>query len=76
MKIIIQLILFIFLSLFFNFQKSIAQEKINIGLIVPISGEHKEIGESIINATRLAINKIDNTKITIFPRDTQNQIQK
>ena len=72
MKIIIQLILFIFLSLFFNFQKSIAQEKINIGLIVPITGEHKEIGESIINATRLAINKIDDKKITIFPRDTKS----
>ncbi len=72
MKIIIQLILFIFLSLFFNFQKSIAGEKIKIGLIVPLSGEHKKIGESIINSTRLAINKIDDKKIQIYTRDTKS----
>ena len=72
MKIIIQFILFIFISLFLDTQKSIAQEKIKIGLIVPLSGEYKEIGRSIVNSTRLAINKIDNSKIEILPRDTKS----
>ena len=72
MKIIIQFILLIFLSLFLYSQKSIAQEKIKIGLIVPLSGEYREIGKSIINSTRLAINKIDNSQIEILPRDTQS----
>ena len=72
MKIIIQFILLIFLSLFLYSQKSIAQEKIKIGLIVPLSGEYREIGKSIINSTRLAINKIDNSQIEILPRDTRS----
>jgi len=72
MKIIIQFILLIFLGLFFNVEKSIAQEKIKIGLIVPLSGEYREIGESIINSARLAINKIDNSQIEILPRDTKS----
>ena len=72
MKIFIQFILFIFFSLFFDVQKSFSEEKIKIGLIVPLSGEYKEIGQSILNATRLAINKIDNPQIEILPRDTKS----
>ena len=72
MKIIIQFILLIFLGLFFNVEKSLSQEKIKIGLIVPLSGEYKEIGESIVNSTRLAINKINNSQIEILPRDTKS----
>ena len=72
MKIIIQFILLIFLGLFFNVEKGLTQEKIKIGLIVPLSGEYKEIGESIVNSTRLAINKIDNSQIEILPRDTKS----
>ena len=34
-------------------------ETLKIGLIVPLSGEYKKIGESIVNSTRLAINKIN-----------------
>ena len=72
MKIFIQFILFIFFSLFFDVQKSFSDEKIKIGLIVPLSGKYKEIGQSIVNATRLAINKIDNPQIEILPRDTKS----
>ena len=72
MKIIIQFILLIFLGLFLNVEKSLSQEKIKIGLIVPLSGEYKEIGESIVNSTRLAINKINNSQIEILPRDTKS----
>ena len=72
MKIFIQFILFIFFSLFFDIQKSFSEEKIKIGLLIPLSGEYKEIGQSILNATRLAINKIDNSQIEILPRDTKS----
>ena len=72
MKIFIQFILFILFSLFFDVQKSFSDEKIKIGLIVPLSGKYKEIGQSIVNATRLAINKIDNPQIEILPRDTKS----
>ena len=37
----------------------------------PLTGEYKEIGESIVKATRLATNKINDSKIEIFTRDTE-----
>ncbi len=72
MKIFIQFIILFFLGLIFSVEKSFSLEKIKIGLIVPLSGEHKEIGESILNSTRLAINKINNKDILIIPRDTKS----
>ena len=70
MKKIIQFIIFTLIVLILNIHQISADEKIKIGLIVPLSGEYKEIGDSILKATRLAINKIDNNKITIIPKDT------
>ena len=36
-----------------------SNEKIKIGLIVPLSGEYSYIGKSILKSTRMALNKID-----------------
>ncbi len=72
MKKIIQFIIVIQLLLSINCNDILANEKIKIGLIVPLTGEYKEIGNSILKATRLAINKIDNAKIEIVPRDTKS----
>ena len=71
MKKIIQFIIFTLIGLILNIHQILADEKIKIGLIVPLSGEYKEIGDSILKATRLAINKIDNNKIKIIPKDTR-----
>ena len=71
MKKIIQFIIFTLIGLILNIHQISADEKIKIGLIVPLSGEYKEIGDSILKATRLAINKIDNNKIKIIPKDTR-----
>tara|TARA_B100001029_G_C15025121_1_gene433105 strand:+ start:1 stop:1110 length:1110 start_codon:yes stop_codon:yes gene_type:complete len=49
-----------------------SEEKIKIGLIVPLSGEYSLIGKSILKSTRLAVNKIDDSKIEIYPRDTKS----
>ena len=49
-----------------------SKEKIKIGLIVPLSGENSAIGEKIIKSTRMAVNKIDDEKIEILPRDTKS----
>ena len=49
-----------------------SKEKIKIGLIVPLSGENSAIGEKIIKSIRMAINKIDDEKIEILPRDTKS----
>ena len=71
MKKIIQFIIFALTSLILNIHQLSANERIKIGLIVPLSGEYKEIGTSILKATRLAINKIDDDKIKIIPKDTK-----
>ena len=48
-----------------------SNEKIKIGLIVPLSGEYSYIGKSILKSTRMALNKIDDQRITIIPKDTR-----
>ena len=51
--------------------KIFAEDKIRIGLVVPLSGEYSTIGDSIIKSTRLALNKINNEKFEIVPGDTK-----
>ena len=46
------------------------EEKIKIGLLVPMTGEKYKIGQSIIKSTRLALRDIGNSKIEIYPKDT------
>ena len=66
-KIIFFLFWFVYLVFF---QIATADEKIKIGLLVPMTGENKEIGESIIKAVGLAVKDIDSNLIEIFPKDT------
>ena len=71
---LIKIIYFIFLSLYFLFFQSVnAQEKIKIGLLVPMTGNNKQIGESIIKAVSLAIKDINNDSIEIYPKDTASK---
>ena len=70
---IIKIILLLVLTLINPSQKVFAEEKIKIGLLVPLSGENAEIGQSIIKATQLAINKINNPSIEIIPKDTKSR---
>ena len=66
-----KLIKIIFLSyIFLFFLAANAQEKIKIGLLVPMTGDNKEIGKSIIKAVGLAVKDIDNNLIEIYPKDT------
>ena len=70
MNKIIKIILFLVLILSTPKKSVNAKEKIKIGLLVPLTGKNSEIGRSIINSTRLAINKINNPLIEIIPKDT------
>jgi len=70
---IIKIILLLVLTLLSHTQKVFAEEKIKIGLLVPLSGKNAEIGQSIIKATQLAINKINNPSIEILPKDTKSK---
>ena len=66
-----KIIFFISLNLILsNLNTVLADGKIKIGLLVPMSGDNKELGQSIIKAVSLAIKDIDNNLIEIIPRDT------
>ena len=71
MKKLYIIILKVFLIIVFTNLKAISDEKIKIGLIVPLSGEYSYIGKSIIKSTRMALNKINDNRITIIPKDTK-----
>ena len=73
MKIFIKIIIFVCGIGLFNVSQLLAENKIRIGLLVPITGEHKEIGKSIIKSMRLAVNKIDNSLLEIIPKDTKSK---
>ncbi|WP_415304007.1 ABC transporter substrate-binding protein [Candidatus Pelagibacter sp. Uisw_090] len=72
MKKIIKIILLLILTFSISMGKTIANEKIKIGLLIPLTGKNSEIGQSIIKSTRLAINKINNPSIEIIPKDTKS----
>ena len=56
--------------LFFSKFGHTNEEKIKIGLLVPMSGEKNKLGQSIIKSTRLALKDIGTNKIEIYPKDT------
>ena len=64
-------VLKVFLIIVFSQLKAISDEKIKIGLIVPLSGEYSYIGNSILKSTRMALNKINDDRITVIPKDTK-----
>ncbi len=53
-----------------------ASEKIKIGLMVPLTGSNKDLGQSIIKAVRLAVKDINNNSIEIIPKDTASKANK
>ncbi len=64
-------------NLFLFITPSISEDnKVKIGLLVPLTGENAEIGKQIVKATRLALNDINSNKIEIFPRDTHSDPNK
>ncbi len=72
MKTLIKLLILFPLSICLFYQNIFASEKIKIGLIIPLTGENSVIGEKIIKSTRMAINKINDAKIEIIPKDTKS----
>ncbi len=72
-KIIFLVILNFSLLLSFPTQ---ASEKLKIGLMVPLTGPDKNLGQSIIKAVRLAIKDINSNLIEIIPKDTASKANK
>ena len=71
MKYLIKFFTLLLFIIFFVSNAS-ANNKIKIGLVVPLSGENRDLGESILKSVRLAVNDIDDNKILIIPKDNQS----
>ncbi len=66
------IILFVsFCNLFLITNSSLTEEnKVKLGLLVPLSGNNADIGKQIVKATRLALKDINSNKLEIFLKDT------
>ena len=71
MKYLIKFYTILIFLVIFTLQ-TFSSEKIKIGLVVPQSGENKELGESILKSVRLAVNDINDDRIQILPKDNKN----
>jgi len=71
MKTLIKIFYF-YLTSILLLTPALSTERVKIGLIVPLTGEYKEIGLSILNSTRMALNSINSSKIELLPRDTKS----
>ncbi len=49
-----------------------AEEKIKIGLLIPITGENKNLGHQIIKSTRIALKDLNTEKFEIYLKDTNS----
>ena len=72
-KLIISLL---FLFIIGTSQKVFANEKIKIGLLIPLTEDNQEIGQQIIKTVRMAINDINNESIEIIVKDTKSNPDK
>ncbi len=72
-----KILLLFFLSLFnFYFLPVLAEEKIKIGLLVPTTGDNKNLGQQIIKSARIALKEIGSEKIEIYLKDTNSDPNK
>ena len=71
-----KIFLIIIIILFKSSHALTEEEKIKIGLLVPMSGKNVQLGELIIKSTQLALNDISKSRIEIYPRDSGSDSKK
>ena len=69
MKKLLNLIFFVFVVFIFTNKLNASEEKIKIGLLLPLIGQNQDIGKSVLRAVNLAINKIDDPILEIYPKN-------
>jgi len=57
-------------------QKILANQKLKIGLLVPLSENNQEIGQQIVDTVRMAISDINNDNIEVIVKDTGSNPKK
>ena len=77
MKKNFKFILIIFFGYFFINSVAFSEtEKLKIGLLIPMTGEDKNLGDLIIKSTRMALEDIKTNDIEILPKDTGSNPEK
>ena len=72
-----KILLFGFLGLiYFSSMVLSEEEKIKIGLLVPMTGKNQDLGQQIIKSTRIALKDINSEKLEIYPKDTNSNPSK
>ena len=54
-------------------EPSVENKILKVGIMLPLSGKHYQIGNSLLNASQLALNKTQNKKIKFYVKDTGNE---
>ena len=76
MKNFFKIILILFLTSFITTNGFSFEEKLKIGLLVPMTGDDKDLGSLIIKSTRMALEDINTDEVEIFPKDTNSNPKK
>tara|TARA_B100001027_G_scaffold135600_1_gene94018 strand:+ start:1484 stop:2635 length:1152 start_codon:yes stop_codon:yes gene_type:complete len=69
MKKLLNIIFFVFIIYVLSGKVFATEEKTKIGLLVPLDGQSQNIGKSVLRAVNLAINKIDDPSLEIYPKN-------
>ena len=61
-----------YVALFFNFNLLSKEhnEVLKVGLLAPLTGEFKELGNSLLYSLQLALDEIDDKNVFIIPKDS------
>ena len=69
MKKLLNLTFLVFIIFIFTNKLFAFEEKIKIGLLLPLDGQNHLIGKSVLRAVNLAINKIDDPILEVYPKN-------
>ena len=66
------IIIITYILIFFNSNLSSNENNsiLKVGLLAPLSGEYKELGDSLLYSLQLALDEIDDKNVHIIPRDS------
>ena len=59
-----------------SFPSVYGDEKIKIGILVPLTGDNSKLGKQILKSVRMALKDINNNQIEIYPKDTKSDPNK
>ena len=69
-KIFIFVLFYTFSFFNTNLLSNEQQQTLKVGLLAPLTGEYKELGNSLMYSLQLALDEIDDKNVFIVPRDS------